>query len=151
MALENNPAGLASAAGLHCKRACQTMTITVEHHSDGLTTSFPCHFQRFHGEPAVRRERHGPAQWFSCEQVENNGEVRPALIRPDIGHITTPHLIWPGHGELPFNFVCPPAAVLISAPSCSPDGYRPSPLPLAAVACACASLIIIGFGCPNHG
>ncbi len=94
------PAGLASAAGLHCKRACQTMTITVEHHSDGLTTSFPCHFQRFHGEPAVRRERHGPAHWFSCEQVENNGEVRPALIRPDIGHITAPHLIWPGHGEL---------------------------------------------------
>ena len=61
------------------------------------------YFQRFHGEPAVRRERHGPAHWFSCEQVENNGEVRPALTRPDIGHITAPHLIWLGHGELPFK------------------------------------------------
>jgi len=54
---------------------------------------FPCHLQRFHFEPAVRRKRHGPAHWFSCEQAENNGEVRPALARPDIGHITAPHLI----------------------------------------------------------
>lgn len=76
-----------------------------EHYPAGLTTGFPCHFQRFHGEPAVRRERHGPAHWFSCEQVENNGEVRPALTRPDIGHITAPHLIWLGHGELPFKVV----------------------------------------------
>lgn len=81
------------------------ITIAVEHHPAGLTTGFPCHFQRFHGEPAVRRERHGPAHWFSCEQVENNGEVRPALTRPDIGHITAPHLIWLGHGELPFKVV----------------------------------------------
>ena len=80
-----------------------TALIAVEHHPAGLTTGFPCHFQRFHGEPAVRRERHGPAYWFSCEQVENNGEVRPALTRPDIGHITAPHLIWLGHGELPFK------------------------------------------------
>ncbi len=80
-----------------------TALIAVEHHPAGLTTGFPCHFQRFHGEPAVRRERHGPAHWFSCEQVENNGEVRPALTRPDIGHITAPHLIWLGHGELPFK------------------------------------------------
>jgi len=77
----------------------------VEHHPAGLTTGFPCHFQRFHGEPAVRRERHGPAHWFSCEQVGNNGEVRPALTRPDTGHITAPHLIWLGHGELPFRVV----------------------------------------------
>ena len=82
-----------------------TALIAVEHHPDGLTTGFPCHFQCFHGEPAVRRERHGPAHWFSCEQVENNGEVRPALTRPDIGHITAPHLIWLGHGELPFRVV----------------------------------------------
>ena len=81
------------------------ITVAVEHHPAGLTTGFPCHFQRFHGEPAVRRERHGPAHWFSCEQVENNGEVRPALTRPDIGHITAPHLIWPGHGELPFKVI----------------------------------------------
>ena len=81
------------------------ITIAVEHHPAGLTTGFPCHFQRFHGEPAVRRERHGPAHWFSCKQVENNGEVRPALTRPDIGHITAPHLIWLGHGELPFKVV----------------------------------------------
>ncbi len=59
------------------------ITIAVEHHLAGLTTGFPCHLQRFHGEPAVRRERHGPAHWFSCEQVENNGEVRPALTRPE--------------------------------------------------------------------
>ena len=77
-----------------------TALIAVEHHPDGLTTGFPCHFQCFHGEPAVRRERHGPAHWFSCEQVENNGEVRPALTRPDIGHITAPHLIWFRYGEL---------------------------------------------------
>ena len=37
---------------------------------------------------------------FLAEQVENNGEVRPALTRPDIGHITAPHLIWFRHGEL---------------------------------------------------
>src|SRR5699024_5725171 len=60
-----------------------TTLIAVEHHPAGFTTGFPCHFQRFHGEPAVRRERHGPAHWFSCEQVENNGEVRPALTRPE--------------------------------------------------------------------
>ena len=82
-----------------------TALIAVEHHPTKLTTDFPCHFQRFHGEPAVRRERHGPTHGFSCEQVENNGEVRPALTRPDIGHITAPHLIWLGHGELPFKIV----------------------------------------------
>lgn len=82
-----------------------TALIAVEHHPAGLTTGFPCHFPRFHGEPAVRRERHGPAHWFSCEQVENNDEVRPALTRPDIGHITALHLIWLGHGELPFKVV----------------------------------------------
>lgn len=82
-----------------------TALIAVEHHPAGLTTGFPCHFQRFHGEPAVRRERHDPAHWFSCEQVENNDEVRPALTRPDIGHITALHLIWLGHGELPFKVV----------------------------------------------
>ncbi|RDP83838.1 hypothetical protein C4A43_03349 [Escherichia coli] len=70
-----------------------------------FTADFPGHFQRFDGQSAVRRERHGPAYWFSCEQVENNGEVRPALTRPDIGHITAPHLIWLGHGELPFKVV----------------------------------------------
>ena len=82
-----------------------TALIAVEHHPDGLTTGFPCHFQRFHGEPAVRRERHGPAHWFSCEQVENNGEVRPALTRPDIGHITAPHLIWFRYGELSLKMI----------------------------------------------
>ena len=81
------------------------ITIAVEHHPAGLTTGFPCHFQRFHGEPAVRRERHGPAHWFSCEQVENNGEVRPALTRPDIGHITAPHLIWFRYGELSLKMI----------------------------------------------
>ncbi len=81
------------------------ITIAVEHHPAELTTGFLCHFQRFHGEPVVRRERHGPTHWFSCEQVENNGEVRPVLTRPDIGHITALHLIWPGHGELPFKVV----------------------------------------------
>ncbi len=81
------------------------ITIAVEHHPDGFTTGFPCHFQCFHGEPAVRRERHGPAHWFSCEQVENNGEVRPALTRPDIGHITAPHLIWFRYGELSLKMI----------------------------------------------
>lgn len=82
-----------------------TALIAVEHHPDGLTTGFPCHFQCFHGKPAVRRERHGPAHWFSCEQVENNGEVRPALTRPDIGHITAPHLIWFRYGELSLKMI----------------------------------------------
>ena len=81
------------------------ITIAVEYPPAGLTTGFPCHFQCFHGEPAVRRERHGPAHWFSSEQVENNGEVRPALTRPDTGHITAPHLIWLAHGELSFKVV----------------------------------------------
>ncbi len=58
-------------------RAGHKGSFAVEHHPAGLTTGFPCHFQRFHGE--VRRELHGPARWFYCEQVENNGEVRPAL------------------------------------------------------------------------
>ena len=35
---------------------------------------------------------------FLYEQVENNDEVRPALTRPDIGHITALHLICLGHG-----------------------------------------------------
>lgn len=50
------------------------ITTAVEHPPAGLTMGFPCYFQLFHGEPAVR---HDPAHWFSCEQVENNGEVRP--------------------------------------------------------------------------
>ena len=49
----------------------------------------------FSVKPAVRRERHGPAHWFLCEQVENNGEVTPSATRPDIGqhHRTTPDLV----------------------------------------------------------
>ena len=81
------------------------ITIAVEHHSCGLTASFPCHFQRFHGESAVRRERHCPAHWLSCEQVENNGEVRPAPTCPDIGHITAPHRVWLCYYELPLKMI----------------------------------------------
>lgn len=82
-----------------------TALIAVEHHSGGLTTRFPCNFQRFHGESAVRRERHCPAHWFSCKQVENNGEVCPALTRPDIGHITAPHWVWLRYGELSLKMI----------------------------------------------
>jgi len=82
-----------------------TALVTVEHHPDWLAARFPCHFQRFHGEFAVRRERHCPAHWFSCEQIENNSEVRPAFPRPDIGHITAPHLVWLCYSELPFKVI----------------------------------------------
>jgi len=69
-----------------------TAPIAAEHHSCGLTASFPCHFQCIHGESTVQRERHCPAHWLSCEQVENKGEVRPAPACPDTGHITAPGL-----------------------------------------------------------
>lgn len=74
-----------------------TALIAVEHYPGWFTADFPGHFQRFDSQSAVRRERHCPTYRFSCEQVENNGEVRPALTRPDTGLITAPHLIWPGH------------------------------------------------------
>jgi len=70
-----------------------------------VSTRFPCYLQRFHCESAVRRERHCPAHRFSCEQIENNGEVRPALTSRDIGHITAPHLIWLRYGELSLKMI----------------------------------------------
>lgn len=79
--------------------------IAVEHHSAWLATRFPCHFQCFHGESAVRRERHCPAHWLPREQVENNGQVRPALTCPYIGHITAPHLVWLCYGELALKVI----------------------------------------------
>lgn len=82
-----------------------TALIAVEHHPDGFTASFPCHFQRFHGESAVRRERHCPAHWLSCEQVENDGEVRPAFTCPDTGHITALHLVGLRYGELSLKMI----------------------------------------------
>ena len=56
-----------------------------------------------------------PSPLFSCEQVENNGEVRPALTRPDIGHITAPHLIWFRYGELSRSKMIRDSNVLMTA------------------------------------
>ena len=82
-----------------------TALIAVEHHPGWLAARFPCHFQRFHGESAVRRERHSPAHWLSRKQIENNGEIRPAFACPDIRHVATPHLIRLCHCKLPFKVI----------------------------------------------
>ncbi len=93
-----------------------TTLIAVEHHPDGLTASFPCHFKRFHGESAIRRVRHCPAHWFSCEQVENNSEVCPAFACPYIGHITAPHLVWLCYGELSLKVIWDGSVLMTTSP-----------------------------------
>ncbi|EFO2096979.1 hypothetical protein DP038_25460, partial [Escherichia coli] len=60
----------------------------------GLTTGFPCHFQCFHGKPAVRRERHGPALVFlrtGREQRRGTPSAYPSRYRSH--HRTTPDLV----------------------------------------------------------
>jgi len=65
----------------------------MEHYNRWLSSRFPWHFQRFHGQFAVRREWHCPADGFSEKQVGNNGKISPAFAAPDISDITTPDFV----------------------------------------------------------
>lgn len=62
--------------------------------------SFPCHFQCFGGQPAVRRERHCPPHGFPRKQIEYHSKVSLAFTRPDIRHIAAPYLVRLCHCKL---------------------------------------------------
>ncbi len=57
-----------------------TALIAVEHHPDGLTTGFHAISIAFHGKPAVRRERHGPATGFLANRSRTT-VIALALLR----------------------------------------------------------------------
>ena len=42
----------------------------------------------------------GPADDHAREQIHDDGQVEPALPRPNVGDIGHPGLVWPRHGEL---------------------------------------------------
>ncbi len=77
-----------------------TALIAVEHHPAGLTTGFPAISSAFmvsllSGENDMAQ----PLVFLRTGREQRRGT--PSACPPDIGHITAPHLIWLGHGELP--------------------------------------------------
>jgi hypothetical protein len=59
------------------------------------TSSLDCHGERGDGEFGTQVIAHRPADHFACEQVEDHGQVKPALGGPDIRDIGQPDLIGP--------------------------------------------------------
>jgi hypothetical protein len=57
------------------------------------TSSLDCHGERRDGEFGTQVIAHGPADHFAGEQVEDHGQVEPALASRDIGDIGQPDLI----------------------------------------------------------
>ncbi len=57
------------------------------------TSSLDCHAERADGEFRAHVISHGPADHFAGEQVEDHGQVEPALAGRDIRDIGQPDLI----------------------------------------------------------
>ena len=54
-------------------------------------------------ELAVNRRPGGPAHDQAREQIHDDGQVEPALPRPNVGDVGHPGLVWPRRGELPLQ------------------------------------------------
>jgi hypothetical protein len=76
----------------------------VEHHPDGLTTDFHAISSAFMVSLLSGENDMAQPTGFLANRSRITA-VRPALTRPDIGHITAPHLIWFRYGELSLKMI----------------------------------------------
>jgi len=63
-------------------------------------SALDCHGERRDGEFGAHVIAHGPADHFAGEQVEDHGQVEPALAGRDISDIGQPDLIGPVGNEV---------------------------------------------------
>lgn len=56
--------------------------------------------ERLDDQVGIGLGRHRPAHHSTAVQVQDDGQVAPSTLRPDIGDIATPDPVWRGNGEL---------------------------------------------------
>src|SRR5678816_212677 len=71
----------------------------------GATGASPAdsHHHRVEHEFAVNGGSSRPADDLAREQIHDDGQVEPALPRPNVGDIRDPGFVSPRHGELPLQ------------------------------------------------
>jgi len=70
------------------------------------TRSLDCHDERGDGEFGTHVLAHGPANHLAGEQVEDHGQVKPALAGRNVGDIRQPDLIGPVRDKILLEQVC---------------------------------------------
>jgi len=65
-----------------------------------------CHDERGDGEFGTHVFAHGPANHLAGEQVEDHGQVEPALAGRNVGDIRQPDLIGPLRDKILLEQVC---------------------------------------------
>ena len=69
-------------------------TVGVVHQPRRRALPEPSHGQRIRNNICGHARLQRPANNFSVKQVENDGQVQPTLIRPQVGNVRRPDLIW---------------------------------------------------------
>src|SRR6202166_3459455 len=68
-------------------------TVTVEDQARLRTAAKPCHTQRIRHQLRAHVRLHRPAHHLTAEQVENDGQKQPTLVRPDVRDVRSPDLV----------------------------------------------------------
>jgi len=69
-------------------------TIGVMNAAFGWLPERDGHLQRPDREVSLHAVTHSPADDASGMQIQDHGQVQPALARPDIADVTGPFLVW---------------------------------------------------------
>ena len=64
-------------------------------------THFVSSVERFDDQVGIGLGRHRPAHHSTAVQVQDDGQIAPFTLRPDIGDIAAPDPVWRCNGELP--------------------------------------------------
>lgn len=62
-----------------------------------------CHHDRIENDLTMDRRARGPADDLAGEQIDDDGQVEPALPSPNVGYIRDPGPIWASDRELPLE------------------------------------------------
>ena len=68
--------------------------VFVMHHAGHRLSAEPCHRQRIRHDVRRHARFQRPADHFAVEQVEHDSQVQPTFIRPQVGDVGCPYLIW---------------------------------------------------------
>ena len=70
-------------------------TICVMNAAFGWLTQSNSHIQCTYGQIPLHSIANGPANYAPRIQIKNDSKVKPPFVRPNIGYIARPFLVWP--------------------------------------------------------
>jgi hypothetical protein len=78
---------------LEVTTAILAATVTVEDQARLRKAAKPRHTQRIRHQLRAHVRLHRPAHHLTAEQVENDGQIQPTLVRPDVRDVRSPDLV----------------------------------------------------------